>query len=44
MTTAVYNFSNIPSFNALIQNDNDNDNAILSNVLKLHKVECRTSN
>ena len=42
MTTAVYNFSNIPGFNALIQNDNDIAN--LSNVLKLHKVECRTSN
>ena len=42
MTTSVYNFSNIPGFNAIIQNDNDNMN--LSNVLKLNKVECRTSN
>lgn len=40
MTTPIYNFSNISGFNDIINNANDTG----STILKLNKVECRTSN
>lgn len=40
MTTPIYNFSNISGFNNIVKNANDTD----STILKLNKVECRTSN
>jgi len=40
MTTPIYNLSNISGFNDIINNVNDNG----STILKLNKVECRTSN
>jgi hypothetical protein len=40
MTTPIYNFSNISGFNDIINNVNDSG----STILKLNKVECRTSN
>ena len=40
MTTPIYNFSNISGFNNIVKNANDID----STILKLNKVECRTSN
>jgi hypothetical protein len=41
MTTPIYNFSNISGFNDIIKNPNDTGG---STILKLNKVECRTSN
>ena len=40
MTTPIYNFSNISGFNDIVKNANDTG----STILKLNKVECRTSN
>ncbi len=40
MATPIYNFSNISGFNDIINNVNDTG----STILKLNKVECRTSN
>jgi len=40
MTTPIYNFSNISGFNDIVNNVNDSS----STILKLNKVECRTSN
>ncbi len=39
MISHIYKLSNIPGFNQVIKGDNTD-----SNILKLHKVECRTSN
>ena len=39
MISYIYKLSNIPEFNHIIKGDNS-----ASNILKLHKVECRTSN
>jgi hypothetical protein len=38
MISHIYKLSNIPGFNHIVKGDSD------SNILKLHKVECKTSN